>query len=78
MLAWLFPSYRVLYLENIRLQYENEKLRDSLDQLGRVMKVAPDPGLFSEFQDKVLQEIPFKGGKIPDDFWLSPNPEKDR
>mgnify|MGYP001599400350 CR=1 FL=1 len=72
-LVWLFPAYRELYEENVILQQRLQATLQALEQ-----RPSTDAGdLINEFQDKILQDLPFPDGKIPDTVWLTPG-ENDR
>ena len=49
-----------------------------IQQLGQQLELAlarpmsQPTDLLKDFQDRVLQEVPFPGGSIPEAFWLTP------
>lgn len=71
-LVWLFAAHRDLWLENQRLL---RLIADLEYQLNRPPEGVE--GWLKQHQDEVLQEVPFKDGKIPNEMWLTPG-EDDR
>lgn len=73
---WMFQSFRDLWQENQRLLRVVSDLEHQLER-----KIQLDPNVnevFRKYQEEALQEIPYEGGKIPDDVWLTPGDERDR
>jgi hypothetical protein len=66
-LVWLFPAHRELHKRVVFLE-------GALEQAMRAVQnsaVNIDEAL-ATYNERVLQEIPYDGGKVPDDAWLTP------
>jgi len=50
----------------------------TIDDLDAQLRQKPGDvnNLLNEFQDKILVELPFEGGKVPPGFWLTPGDEE--
>lgn len=80
-MSWLFlfAEHRNLYERLLRSESrtaEHERvIQDLTFQLERQAASPPsvDPvTLLQDFQDRVLQELPYPEGKVPESAWLTP------
>lgn len=70
-IVWLFPQYRRLYQENLKLSQALESAIKQLEQAPANLDQ-----LLSTYNERVLQELPYEGGKIPDNVWLTPGEDR--
>lgn len=73
-LVWLFAEHRELFAENQRLIRIVEDLERQL--LAAQAGDARATSLIKQYQEEVLTEVPFDGGKIPSNVWLSPGEDE--
>ena len=80
-MSWLFlfTEHRALYerllRSDSRVAEQERVIQDLTFQLERQAASPPsvDPvTLLQDFQDRVLQELPYPEGKIPESAWLTP------
>lgn len=69
---WLFPAYREVVMQRDQLLRVVEDLERHI-----ASRPADATDLVRKYQDEILVEQPFPGGKIPDTLWLTPPDDRE-